>query len=99
VAGCAAGSEIVFSYGPTPDHLDDIGRRFSATFEPIAAQSGEPVITRLDRPDVEALVERSGLQVADHPDHEEWCERYFAGRSDGLRPYTVEAMLTAAVTA
>jgi O-methyltransferase involved in polyketide biosynthesis len=47
------------------------------------------------RPDL--LRARCGLTVVDHPTRADLADRYFAGRADGLRPYTVETLLTAVV--
>jgi hypothetical protein len=58
---------------------------------------GEPLQTRLSRADAEALVERCGLVVADHPDRDDLVARYFAHRSDGLKPYTSEGVIAARV--
>lgn len=95
VAGCAPGTEIVLSYAPTDDELDDLARRFGEIAAVVVAAVGEPFTTRLSRADAEALVRRCGLQVADHPRHDDLVARYFASRTDGLRPYRAEGLLAA----
>jgi len=47
----------------------------------------------------EALVVRCGLSVIDHPTRDDLCDRYFAGRPDGLRPYALERLMAAGVHA
>jgi methyltransferase (TIGR00027 family) len=97
VASCAAGSEIVFTYMPTPSFLDDIGREFVDTFLPMVAHRGEPVQTLLAPTDAEALVAGCGLKISDHPTRDDLHDRYFANRTDDLTPWTVERLITAVV--
>lgn len=97
VAAGAPGSEIVFTYAPTDEYLDDIGRQFDRISSRLVAAAGEPIVTRLSRPEVDALVGRCGLEVADHPTHGDLVDRYFASRSDRLTPYTAEGLVAARV--
>jgi methyltransferase (TIGR00027 family) len=98
VAGAAAGSELVLSYRAEDAVLDDAGSEFIRIFAPLAASLGEPIQPGWPATEIEQLITRSGLQVVDHPARAGLEERYFAGRADGLRPYTVETLLTARVT-
>ena len=93
----APGTEIVLSYALTDPYLDEIGTEFRDTFRAIAAAGGEPVETRLAPRDAEALIERCGFSVAEHLSREDLEGRYFAGRSDGLRPATTEGLVAAVV--
>jgi hypothetical protein len=43
----------------------------------------------------EALIEGAGLEVAEHLTPQALSERYFAGRSDGLRPSAAERLIAA----
>ena len=43
------------------------------------------------------LISRCGLKVVDHPTRADLQRRYFAGRTDGLRPYTFETLVAARV--
>jgi methyltransferase (TIGR00027 family) len=97
IAGCVAGSEVVLSYGARGDALDEDGRRFVALLRPVAAASGEPLRGRRSTPGVVELVARSGLRIVDQPGRDEVVARYFAGRADGMVPYSAECLLTAAV--
>jgi methyltransferase (TIGR00027 family) len=56
-----------------------------------AAQPGWPVS------EIERLISRCGLKVVDHPARADLQQRYFAGRTDGLRPYTFETLVAARV--
>lgn len=97
VAATAAGSEIVLTYAPAKEHLDEVGRRYDEAVRVLIAAIGEPALTHLTRHDAEALCRRCQLTVVDHPDQAELVRRYFASRPDGLVPYTAEGLLTARV--
>jgi len=98
VAEAAAGSEVVFSYRAEEPELDDVGREFIRIYAPLAASLGEPLQPGWPVIEIERLISRSGLKVVDHPSRADLQERYFAGRTDGLRPYNVETLVTARVT-
>jgi len=98
IAGGAAGSEVVLSYRADESVLDEAGREFIRVYAPLAASLGEPILPGWPVAEIEQLVSRSGLKVVDHPARADLAERYFAGRADGLRPFTVESLLTARVT-
>jgi methyltransferase (TIGR00027 family) len=97
VAGAAAGSEVVLSYRAEDRVLDDAGQDFIRIYAPLAASLGEPVQPGWPASEIEQLIGRCGLQVADHPARADLEQRYFAGRADGLRPCTVETLVTARV--
>jgi methyltransferase (TIGR00027 family) len=98
IAAAAAGSEVVLSYRAEDPVLDEAGREFIRIYAPLAASLGEPVQPGWAATEIERLISRSGLQVVDHPARADLQERYFASRADGLRPYSVETLLTARVT-
>jgi hypothetical protein len=47
--------------------------------------------------EIERLISRCGLEVVDHPTRADLQQRYFAGRTDGLRPYAFETLVAARV--
>jgi hypothetical protein len=94
----AVGSEVVFSYLAEEAVFDDVGREFIRIYTPLATSLGEPLQPGWPVIEIERLISRAGLKVVDHPARADLQERYFAGRTDGLRPYTVEALVTARVT-
>jgi hypothetical protein len=63
----------------------------------VAEGAGEPFQRGWTRGDVEALVVRCGLQVAEHPTADVLFRRYFANRTDGLRPANAERLIAAKV--
>lgn len=97
VAACEPGSEIVFTYLPKDPFLDEIGREIRDAFSMLAASAGEPFITEFSPAEAEALIERSGLEVAEHPTPDVLYDRYFSDRDDGLRSYTTERLIAARV--
>ena len=97
IAGAAAGSEVVFSYLAEESVLDDVGKEFIRGYAPLAASVGEPLQPGWSVMEIERLISRCGLKVVDHPARADLEHRYFAGRTDGLRPYTVETLVTAQV--
>lgn len=97
VASFEPGSEIVFTYLPKDPFLDEIGRQIRDTFSKLATSAGEPFITELSPTEAEALIERSGLEVAEHPTPNVLRDRYFSDRDDGLRSYTTQRLITARV--
>jgi methyltransferase (TIGR00027 family) len=98
IAGAAAGSEVVFSYRAEEDVLDDAGREFIRIYAPLAAALGEPLQPGWPVMEIEQLISRSGLKVIDHPVRADLQERYFADRTDDLRPFNAESLVTARVT-
>jgi methyltransferase (TIGR00027 family) len=99
LAASASGSEIVVSYAVAEPFRDDIADQFFVTMERVAADSGEPLLTFLSPADAEVLVAGCGLEVVDHPDRASLHDRYFAGRDDGLTPYTAERVMAVAIQA
>ena len=97
-AGAAPGSEVVFSYRAEESVLDGVGREFIRIYAPLAASVGEPLQPGWPVIEIERLISRCGLKVADHPARADLEQRYFADRTDGLRPYNVETLVTARVT-
>ena len=97
-AGAAPGSEVVFSYRAGEPVLDGAGREFIRIYAPLVASVGEPLQPGWPVIEIERLISRCGLKVVGHPARADLEQRYFAGRTDGLRPYNVETLVTARVT-
>jgi methyltransferase (TIGR00027 family) len=97
IARAAAGSEVMFSYRAEESVLDEAGREFVRRYTPVAATLGEPLRPGWPVAAIEKLISRCGLEVVDHPTRADLEARYFAGRTDGLRPYTPETLVAARV--
>jgi len=97
ITRCAPGTAIALTYWPTREHLDAHGREFVEIFTAVAASSDEPIQLPLDPAEIEAALTRCGLAVDQHLASDDLYDRYFADRTDDIRPYTVERLLTAVV--
>jgi methyltransferase (TIGR00027 family) len=97
IATAGPGSEVVLTYATSGPPPDDVSRRFIDLLKGVAEQSGEPLVTFWSPDEAEQMITRCDLKVADHPDAAVLIARYFAAREDGLRPQTVERLLTASV--
>jgi methyltransferase (TIGR00027 family) len=95
VSRCGSGSEIVLSYDASDAFLDDAAREMVKNEARLVAAAGDPYTTRMSPAQAEALIEGAGLEVAEHLTPEDVYDRYFAGRSDGLRPSTAERLIAA----
>jgi len=99
IAKCGAGSEVALSYNVTWEFVDEMGREFLGGVMPGAERAGEPILTSFAPNEMQALLEPCGLDVVDHPTPNELYTRYCSGRTDDLRPYTLERLLAARVVA
>jgi methyltransferase (TIGR00027 family) len=95
VSGCGSGSEIVVSYDAPDAILDDAAREMVKAEARLVAAVGEPYTTRMSPAHAEAVIEAAGLEVVEHLTPQTLSDRYFAGRSDGLRPSAAERLITA----
>jgi methyltransferase (TIGR00027 family) len=99
VASCGTGSEIVLSYSPTAQFVDELGQQLREQMAPVAATGGEVFQTLLSPSEAEQLIDSCGLSVADHPTRDDLHERYFSRQSAGLTPPTSERLIAASVGA
>jgi methyltransferase (TIGR00027 family) len=97
LAKAGPGSEIVLSYVVPRSEMCETGLRFHDVLIGLLDSVGEPLQTLLGAAGVEALVERCGLTVVEHPDRATVGARYFAGRTDGLGAISFEMSLAARV--
>jgi methyltransferase (TIGR00027 family) len=97
IADAAPGSEVTFDYRADASTLDENGTTFWEIFGRFAGQSGEPLQEDWSPSDIESLILRCGLRVADHPTRAQTIERYFANRADGLVPWSASSLVTARV--
>jgi methyltransferase (TIGR00027 family) len=85
VAAMPSGSEVVFDYGVPPSTLNWL-RRF--TFKRLTrrlAEKGEPFLTFFEPSTLASELRQIGFGHIEDLGVEEMNERYFGGRSDGLR--------------
>jgi methyltransferase (TIGR00027 family) len=99
VAALAPGSDIVFEYGVPPETLPAVSRAAIAAMAARAASHGEPWQTFFAPDDLAAELTRLGFAVVEDVGPEESMRRYFAGRTDGLRPGSAARLMHARMPA
>jgi methyltransferase (TIGR00027 family) len=97
VASLGRGSEIVFSYVPRAEDLDGADRDFAEASAARAGRFGEPWKTRFGADELRELLRAAGFHEVSHLTPEHARQRYFAGRTDGLRPASWEQLIAAVV--
>lgn len=95
VAALAPGSTLAMTFMPPLELLDPEDRPMLEIAEKGAAASGTPFISLFTPPEVLALAREAGFRAVRHVSPTHVAERYFAGRSDGLRPSSGEDLLVA----
>ncbi|MGV9851888.1 class I SAM-dependent methyltransferase [Streptomyces sp. NPDC003442] len=95
IAGLAPGSTLAMTFLLPIDLLDDADRPgFRASMEGAQA-SGTPFISFYKPPEMLALAREAGFEDVRHVSGASLAERYFADRTDGLRPSSGEDLLLA----
>jgi methyltransferase (TIGR00027 family) len=97
LAGAGPGSGIVVTYRPPPEYLDDDSVALLKAIEPVLVKLGEPFLDGLAPAEFEALVRDCGHTVDENVEPAKLEGRYFADRNDGLRPYSLERILSASL--
>ncbi|TGB09495.1 class I SAM-dependent methyltransferase [Streptomyces palmae] len=95
VAALAPGSTLVMSFLLPADLVDAADRPGLRTSQAGARSSGTPFVSFYAPQDMLALAREAGLTDARHVSGTVLAERYFADRSDGLRPSSGEDFLLA----
>jgi methyltransferase (TIGR00027 family) len=95
IAGLAPGSTLAMTFLLPTELLDDADRPGLRTSEKGAKASGTPFISFYTPQEMLALARATGFREARHVPGSSLAERYFTGRSDGLRPSSGEDFLLA----
>jgi methyltransferase (TIGR00027 family) len=95
IAGLAPGSALAMTFLLPAELLDDDDRAGFRLAESGARAAGTPFISFYTPDEMLALAREAGFKDARHVAGTWLAERYFAGRSDGLRPSTGEDLLVA----
>jgi methyltransferase (TIGR00027 family) len=95
LAGLAAGSTLAMTFLLPAELLDDADRPGLQVSKAGARTSGTPFISFFTPPEMLALARQAGFQDVRHVPGSLLAERYFAGRTDGLRPSSGEDLLVA----
>jgi methyltransferase (TIGR00027 family) len=95
LAGIAPGSTLAMTFLLPTELLDDADRSGLQVSEKGARASGTPFISFYTPPEMLALARDAGFKDARHVPGTLLAERYFADRTDGLRPSSGEDLLVA----
>lgn len=94
LAAAGPGSGVVLTYVQAPEYLDEDSLALFRIMEPLVAQMGEPFQEGFTPAEFEALARDCGHAIDEHVTPEDLEKRYFAGRDDELRAYTLERILS-----
>jgi methyltransferase (TIGR00027 family) len=95
VAALAPGSTLAMTFLLPIELLDDADRSGSRASKEGAQASGTPFISFYTPPEMLELAHEAGFTGARHVSGASLAERYFADRTDGLRPSSGEDLLLA----
>ncbi|BDM69766.1 S-adenosyl-L-methionine-dependent methyltransferase [Streptomyces nigrescens] len=95
ITGLAPGSTLAMSFLLPAELLDDADRSGLRTSKAGAQASGTPFISFYTPSEMLALAREAGFEDTRHVSGRSLAERYFAGRTDGLRPTSGEDLLLA----
>lgn len=98
VAALAPGSVLVMTFLLPLNLVDEGERSMQADVEAAARSSGTPFISHYAPDEMAAMCTAAGFSSVRHVGPAELTERYFAGRTDGLRPPTAEQLIVAATS-
>jgi methyltransferase (TIGR00027 family) len=97
VAALAGGSVLAMTFMLPVDLVDAAERPMQQSVEAAAAGSGTPFISHYAPEEVVEMCRAAGFSAARHVSPEDLTARYFAQRTDGLRPPTAEQLIVATV--
>ena len=95
LAGLAPGSTLAMTFLLPAELIDDAHRPGLQASEKGARASGTPFISFYTPQEMLALAREAGFKHARHVSGSSLAERYFADRTDGLRPSSGEDLLVA----
>ncbi len=85
-AALAAGSTFVMTFLVPPELMEPEIRQAFAMADKGARESGTPFISFFAPNEMVRLAREAGFKEAQHVSGEDLAQRYFASRTDGLRP-------------
>lgn len=95
VAGIAPGSTLAMTFQLPTELLDEAGRPGRQATMKGARAAGTPFISFYAPLEMLALAGEASFKDARHVSRNQLAERYFADRTDGLRPSSGEDLLVA----
>jgi methyltransferase (TIGR00027 family) len=97
LAALAAGSTLAMTFLLPAELVDEADRPGLEASSRGARNSGTPFISFFSPDEMMGLARAAGFREVQHVSTAELTERYFAGRTDGLRPSTGEGLIVARV--
>ncbi len=97
LAQLPAGSALAMSFMLPVDLVEPAERPGRLATEKYAAAAGTPFLSFFSPQEMVELVRSSGIGDASHVSAAELTERYFSGRTDGLRPSSSEEIVVATI--
>jgi O-methyltransferase involved in polyketide biosynthesis len=95
IAALAPGSTLAMTFMLPLGLVDSEERPLRQATERSARAAGTPFISFFTPPEMLALAREAGFREAQHVSAASLTQRYFAGRTDGLRPSSSEELLVA----
>ncbi|MFZ2169183.1 MAG: class I SAM-dependent methyltransferase [Methylococcaceae bacterium] len=95
IAALARGSTLAMTFMLPLEFLEPEERPQRQATEKFAQSAGTPFLSFFTPPEMLALARGAGFREIQHVSAASLTERYFAGRTDGLRPSSSEALLVA----
>jgi methyltransferase (TIGR00027 family) len=95
VAALAPGSTLATTFMLPLELVESEERPLRQATENFARAAGTPFISFFTPPEMLALAREAGFKQAQHVSAASLAQRYFAGRTDGLRPSSSEELLIA----
>jgi methyltransferase (TIGR00027 family) len=97
VAALAGGSVLAMTFMLPLDLVDVAERPMQESVEAAAAGSGAPFISHYAPGEMVEMCYAAGFSAVQHVSPDDLTRRYFAGRTDGLRPPSAEQLIVATV--
>jgi methyltransferase (TIGR00027 family) len=95
IAGLAAGSTLAMTFIPPLELLDPAEQPMHQMVYERARAAGTPFISFFRPEEMLSLAREAGFRKAEYVSREDLIQRYFTGRSDGLRPASGEVFVVA----
>jgi methyltransferase (TIGR00027 family) len=94
-AALAPGSTLVMTFMRPVELVEAEEQAMHRATDAAARASGTPFISYYAPDEILAMARDSGFNAARHVSAADYTQRYFADRTDGLRPFTTEELLVA----
>jgi methyltransferase (TIGR00027 family) len=94
-ATLAPGSTLAMTFMQPIELVDPDEQEMHRATNAAARASGTPFISYYAPDEILAMAREAGFKTAEHVSAADYTQRYFADRTDGLRPFTTEELLVA----